>query len=87
MTPKHPGPAYLLLLPLLHLGACAVIALVKLESGIHYLIYVDFPFSIVLVALGWRKDNFLFWFATLGTLWWYLLSRMLSSLLRRRKSS
>jgi hypothetical protein len=89
LTPKHPGPAYLLLLllPLLHLGACAVIALAKIESGVHYMIYVDFPFSIVLVALGWRNDNFLFWFATLGTLWWYLLSRMLASLLRRRKSS
>jgi hypothetical protein len=39
------------------------------------MIYVDFPLSIALVALGWRNDNFLLWFATLGTLWWYLLSR------------
>jgi len=24
--------------------------------------------------LGWRRDNFLLWFSTLGTLWWYFLS-------------
>jgi len=36
------------------------------------MIYVDFPLSILLVALEWRNDNFLFWFATLGTVWWYL---------------
>jgi len=31
------------------------------------MIYGDFPFSLVLVARGWRNDNFLFWFATLDT--------------------
>jgi len=73
----------LLALPLLHLVACVTIALAKIVSGVHYLIYVDFPFSLVLVMLGWRNDNFLFWFATLGTLWWYLLSRALNSILSR----
>jgi hypothetical protein len=86
LTTQHSGPAYLLLLPLFHLVACAVIALAKIESGVHYMIYVDFPFSILLVALGWRNDNFLFWFATLGTLWWYLLSRVVYSLLRKSGS-
>jgi hypothetical protein len=71
---KHPRWVYLLPLPLLHLGACAIIALANIESGVHCLIYVDFPFSFVLVVLGWRNDNFLLWFTTLGTLWWYLLS-------------
>ena len=47
------------------------------------MIYVDFPLSILLVALGWRNDNFLFWFATLGTLWWYLLSRAAYSIVSK----
>jgi hypothetical protein len=62
------------LLPLLHLLACAIIALGHWVSGVHYLIYVDFPFSLLLVGLGWRNDNFLVWFASLGTLWWFCLS-------------
>jgi len=41
---------------------------------VHYLTYVDFPFSLLLVIFGWRNDNFLIWFATFGTLWWFLLS-------------
>ena len=87
LSPKHPSLVYLLPLPLLHLGACAIIALAKLESGVHYMIYVDFPFSLLLVMLGWRNDNFLFWFATLGTLWWYLLSWAAYSMLSKWKSS
>ena len=65
---------WIYLLPLLHLLACVVIALGHLVSGVHYLIYVDFPFSLLLVILGWRNDNFLLWFASLGTLWWFFLS-------------
>jgi hypothetical protein len=87
LIPKHSSWVYLLLLPLLHLGAGAIIALVKIESGVHYMIYVDFPFSLILVMLGWRNDNFLFWFATLGTLWWYLLSWAAYSMLSKWKSS
>lgn len=62
------------LLPLAHLCACIAIKVADLESGVHYLIYVDFPLSLLLVVLGWRRDNFLLWFSTLGTLWWYFLS-------------
>jgi len=65
---------WICLLPLLHLAACAFIAAGRLVSGVHYLIYVDFPFSLLLVILGWRNDNFLLWFASLGTLWWFVLS-------------
>jgi hypothetical protein len=84
---KRPSLVYLLPLPLLHLGACATIALASLKSGVHYMIYVDFPFSLILVMLGWRNDSFLFWFATLGTLWWYLLSWGAYSMLSKWKSS
>ena len=65
---------WIYLLPLLHLSVCITIALANLESGVHYLTYVDFPFSLLLVIFGWRNDNFLIWFATFGTLWWFLLS-------------
>jgi len=65
---------WIFLFPLLHLCACVTIALAKLESGVHYLIYADMPLSLFLVMLGWRNDNFLLWFATLGTLWWYFLA-------------
>jgi hypothetical protein len=36
----------LLALPLLHFIACVTIALAKIVSGVHYLIYVDFPLSL-----------------------------------------
>jgi hypothetical protein len=62
------------LLPLVHLCACIAIKVADFKSGVHYLIYVDFPLSPLLVMLGWPRDNFLLWFSTLGTLWWYLLS-------------
>jgi hypothetical protein len=70
----RPASLWICLLPLLHLAACATIAARHWVSGVHSLIYVDFPFSLLLVILGWRNDDFLFWFATLGTLWWLVLS-------------
>jgi hypothetical protein len=87
MIAKLPSSAYLWLLPLLHLISCATIVLAKLDSGWHYMIYVDFPCSLLLVILSWRNDNFLFWFATLGTLWWYLLGRLAHSMLSKWKSN
>ena len=82
MITRHPS-WILLPLPLVHLAACVIIGLAKIESGVHYMIYVDFPFSILLVALGWRNDNFLLWFTTLGTLWWFLLSQAAYSILSK----
>jgi hypothetical protein len=83
LTTKHPTWPYVLPLPLLHLTACATIALANINSGVHYLIYVDFPLSLLVVMLGWRNDIFLLWFAVLGTLWWYLLSRAAYSMWNR----
>jgi hypothetical protein len=62
------------LLPTLHFFACLIIKVANVGSGVHYLIMIDFPFSLLAVILGWRNDNFLLWFTTLGTLWWYFLS-------------
>jgi hypothetical protein len=65
---------YFLPLPILHLCACIAIWSGNLVSGVHDLIMVDFPLSMVVVILGWRHDSFLFLFGILGTIWWYLLS-------------
>jgi len=70
-------PGYLYVLPLAHFCACLTVWLASLDSGVHYLIYADFPVSLAVVMLGWHNDSFLFWFATLGTAWWYFLSRAL----------
>ncbi len=76
-----PDKIWIYLLPVLHFLACVTIAVAKLESGVHYLIYLDFPFSLLLVMLGWRHDTFLILFATLGTLWWLWLSWVIFRLL------
>jgi hypothetical protein len=60
------GLIWICLLPLLHLSACVIIAAGQVASGVHYLIYVDFPFSLLLVILGWRNHSFLFGFALSG---------------------
>jgi hypothetical protein len=71
---RQTGAKWVYALPGVHLGACLIIWIARLVSGVHYLIYFDFPFSLILVMLGWRNDDFLFWFATLGTIWWFGLS-------------
>ena len=69
------------LLPFLHLCACLAITLENIESGWQYLILIDFPVSLVGVVMMFLYDNNqilyhpLLWFGTLGTLWWYFLSR------------
>ena len=62
---------WLWVLPTIHLAACLTIWIAKIESGVHYLIYADFPLSLFIVILGWRNDAFLLLFAVMGTAWWY----------------
>ena len=64
----------LYVLPVVHLTACITIWIGEVGSGVHYLIYFDFPISLIAVMLGWRNDDFLVWFSTLGTIWWFGLS-------------
>jgi len=71
----------LLPLPLLHLGACITVELANLPWM--YMVYVDFPLSFLLLGLAWRFDNGLIVFGVFGTLWWYLLSRVVYSILRK----
>ena len=66
------GVSRLYLLPVAHLCACLWIEFARLWWG--PIIIVDFPFSLLLVALTWRFVYPMFWFGTLGTLWWCLLS-------------
>jgi hypothetical protein len=70
------------LLPLLHFCACIIIALARIESGIEYMIYVDFPVSVLWLGLGWSHDVLL-WCTILGTLWWYLISFAAGTALKR----
>jgi hypothetical protein len=78
--PKGKRSVFLLhLLPLLHLCACATIALGRLEWG--YMVWVDFPISVVLVGIAWRYGHAFLWFGFVGTAWWYLLSWMIGSVL------
>ena len=63
------------LLPFLHLCACIIIALARLESGWEYMMFVDGPTSVLIVAESYNWDHPLVLFGIIGTLWWYLLSR------------
>jgi hypothetical protein len=47
------------------------------------MVYVDFPLSFLLLGLARRFDNGLIVFGVFGTLWWYLLSRVVYSILRK----
>ena len=81
---KQPGVKWLWVLPAIHLAACLAIWIAHIESGVHYLIYADFPLSFLIVILGWRNDAFLLLFAVIGTAWWYAIGyfgeRLLKSL-------
>jgi hypothetical protein len=62
------------LAPFLHLCACLIIAVLRLESGWHYMTIVDVPASTVVIAMLYDFDHPLILFGVIGTLWWFLLS-------------
>jgi hypothetical protein len=70
-------------LPFLHLCACLTIAFARLESAWQYMMLIDVPMSVVIVAISYNFDHPLLLFGTLGTLWWYLLSRAAEMFFRR----
>jgi len=68
------GRPYLVyLLPFLHLSACLVMWLEHVQN-LEFMILIDFPSSIPVVALLYAGFNPWICFGILGTLWWYLLS-------------
>jgi hypothetical protein len=65
------------LLPFLHLAACLIIALWRIETGWQTMLLVDFPMSAIVVAIIYNFDHPLLLYGVLGTLWWYLISRVI----------
>jgi hypothetical protein len=83
------------LLPALHLCASFTIPLgyylprldfLPLVST--YLMFIDFPISLVTFALAWKHSVLAgAWLIVVGTLWWYLLSRGIGLVVRRFKAA
>jgi hypothetical protein len=71
------------LLPTLHLCACVVLGLMNIESGVEYIGRADLPFTILIAPLVFWSSHPIVWFAVLGTMWWYLLSRGAELLVNR----
>ncbi len=67
--------SWVYLLPFLHLCVCLAIALMRLDAAWGYLFFVDMPMSVIILAISYNSDHPLVLFGTLGTLWWYLVSR------------
>jgi hypothetical protein len=62
-------------LPLLHLCACLVIE--ALHSGWQPIALADYPISTPALALAYQFNTTAFpFFLVIGTLWWYLISRI-----------
>lgn len=73
---KKPNGHFLIyLLPLLHLCACITIVLANVDRGWEYLGLIDFPASVLALAIAFNFDHPLLLFGVIGTLWWYFLSR------------
>lgn len=77
------------LLPSLHVLACLTTAAanaMNLGAGWEYIGTIDYPISILVVGLAWRYNLSPFaLFATIGTLWWYVLNRLAFYLFGRLK--
>ncbi len=86
--------AWTYFLPFLHLCACFISMLGHLIPSLQYLgivwtgiMLVDFPISLVALALAWKYSALATaWILVVGTLWWYLLSRGAELLLLRFKA-
>ena len=51
-----------------------------------FIMLADFPISLVALALTWKHEVLAaIWIVAAGTLWWYLLSRVLELLVHRIK--
>jgi hypothetical protein len=75
-------PLSVYLLPSLHICACLTIALAHLETAWGYLLFIDAPMSVFIGAISYNFDHPLILFGTLGTLWWYMLSRLAAMIWR-----
>ncbi len=86
---KHPDWIYFL--PILHFCACLMSMLQYIVPGLQYLevmwefiVRVDFPVSLVAYALTPKYAVLAgIWIVIAGTLWWYLLSRVVETLFNK----
>jgi hypothetical protein len=75
------GVRLAILFPILHVFACAVVSigffverLQGLGIGWVFLNFIDFPVSIVALAIGWHHQiPGLVFYVIVGTWWWYFL--------------
>jgi hypothetical protein len=67
----------ILLLPALHLGACLVVWVANIDSGVEVIGRIDLPFTILIAPFVFWSRYPMVWIAVLGTLWWYLVSRFI----------
>jgi len=89
-----PHNRWIYFLPVLHLCACFISMLGHLIPSLQYLgivwtgvMLVDFPISLVALALTWKFSSLATaWILVGGTLWWYLLSRGADLVFRRFKA-
>jgi hypothetical protein len=47
----------------------------RIESGWQFMLMIDAPASVLIVALIYNFNHPLILFGVVGTTWWYLLSR------------
>ena len=66
-------------LPLLHLIGCLIGFLTR---DLEFMIKADLPVSIIFVGLAYSGVNPLLGLVVFGTLWWYLISLILRSVIR-----
>ncbi len=82
---RQAHPDWIYFLPILHFCACLMSTLRYFVPGLQYLVVIwdfvmhaDFPISLVAYALTPKFAPLAaIWIVVAGTLWWYLLSRLL----------
>ena len=90
---RQAHPDWVYFLPILHFCACLMSMLRFFVPGLQYLrviwdfvVRVDFPISLVAYALEPNYAVFAgIWVVVAGTLWWYVLSRLLESAVKLLK--
>lgn len=79
MSQKIKSSYLVYFLPSLHLVGCAVCLL---THDLEFMIKADLPVSIIFVGLAYSGVNPLVGLAVFGTLWWYVFSLVIRSVVR-----
>lgn len=81
--------------PLIHLAICLIALLGYVVPSLQFLgilwslvTIADLPVSMVTMGLGFSQHGVLagVWATVVGTLWWYLLSRVADTVIRRLRA-